>query len=369
MITKEKEITTSTIAGDILCSYGFHETKTVFFDIETTGFSPLHTQLYLIGVMYYQHNVWKIKQWFAQNADDEAIVIHSFFTFLAPYETLVHFNGEGFDMPYILKKCISFNLPYNFDSFTSVDIFKRIRPLHNLLKLENYKQKTIEHFLDLNREDQYDGGQLINIYREYVKAPQNNLLELLLLHNFEDIEGMLSLFTVISYCFITEGKFTVTNSEITVSHSFDGYDEKEYIFTMTLLDGIFLPKRVSLGKESIYMTAFGNVVKIRVKIYSGELKYFYPNYKDYYYLPEEDTAIHKSVAFYVDKNFRTKAKAANCYSKKTGMFLPQYSDIINPYFKIEYHDKILYFEAEESFCNSTNLQESYIKHLIHFLLS
>ena len=40
------------------------------------------------------------------------------------------------------------------------------------------------------------------------------------------------------------------------------------------------------------------------------LKYFYDNYKDYFYLPKEDTAIHKSVATYVDKDFRQKAKTA-----------------------------------------------------------
>ena len=43
-----------------------------------------------------------------------------------------------------------------------------------------------------------------------------------------------------------------------------------------------------------------------VIIYQGELKHFYPNYREYYYLPHEDRAIHKSVALYVDRNFRTK---------------------------------------------------------------
>lgn len=95
---------------------------------------------------------------------------------------------------------------------------------------------------------------------------------------------------------------------------------------------------------------------------------FYSDYTNYYYLPFEDRAIHKSVAFYVDKDFRTKAKAANCYSKKTGMFLPQKSEVISPYFKIDYSDKKMYFELDDTFCNSYDSQYSYMMHVISTLL-
>ena len=39
----------------------------VFFDIETTGFSPRSTALYLIGIVYYKNNTWNITQWFSEN--------------------------------------------------------------------------------------------------------------------------------------------------------------------------------------------------------------------------------------------------------------------------------------------------------------
>ena len=112
------------------------------------------------------------------------------------------------------------------------------------------------------------------------------------------------------------------------------------------------------------MTAHRNSGKIKIEICNQELKFFFQNYKDYYYLPIEDTSIHKSVAFYVDKNFRTKAKAANCYSKKTGAFLPQYETIVTPYFKKDYNDKSTYFEITDEFSNNTNLQLKYIQHLL-----
>ena len=51
-------------------------------------------------------------------------------------------------------------------------------------------------------------------------------------------------------------------------------------------------------------------------------KYFYPDYKNYSYLPDEDYAIHKSCAIYVDKAHRVPARPETCYTRKTGEFLP-----------------------------------------------
>ena len=65
---------------------------------------------------------------------------------------------------------------------------------------------------------------------------------------------------------------------------------------------------------------------MRVPVLQGSLKYFYPDYRNYYYLPEEDRAIHKSVGCYVDSRFREKAKPDTCYVRKEGLFLPVFSE-------------------------------------------
>lgn len=97
------------------------------------------------------------------------------------------------------------------------------------------------------------------------------------------------------------------------------------------------------------------------------MKFFYKNYKDYYYLPKEDISIHKSVAFYVDKDYRTKAKAATCYSKKTGKFLPQFNEQIEPYFKIDYYDKTNYFELTDEVKNNPLILQNYTIHILEYL--
>ena len=66
-----------------------------------------------------------------------------------------------------------------------------------------------------------------------------------------------------------------------------------------------------------------DTVKIRMPIISAELKHFFDNYKDYYYLPEEDMCVLKSVAHAVDPSHRENAKKETCYIRYRGLFIPQ----------------------------------------------
>lgn len=85
-----------------------------------------------------------------------------------------------------------------------------------------------------------------------------------------------------------------------------------------------------------------NCLACNLTLYEGTLKYFYPDYQNYYYLPLEDTAIHKSIGEYVDRSARKKATAKNCYSKKEGLFLPQFGSLWEPSFKEEYKSSLTY---------------------------
>ena len=93
----------------------------LFFDIETTGFSGAHSNLYLIGCTYYRDGGWHLIQWFADTADSEEALLHAFFGFLEAFKIVIHFNGDTFDIPYLLKRCAHYHLPYSFSSVASVD--------------------------------------------------------------------------------------------------------------------------------------------------------------------------------------------------------------------------------------------------------
>lgn len=337
------------------------DNDSIFFDIETTGFSPVSSNIYLIGCLYKKNNHIVVEQFFAENEEDEVIVLDSFIKLIAPFKKLISFNGKGFDIPFIKAKCKSYHIKENLEHFTHYDIFKIVCELKFLLNLPNYKQKSIEHFLGIDREDFFTGGELIEVYQDYKKAPSPNSLDILLLHNYDDVTGMLKLLPILSYHYVLNGYYNIKSVQITSYTTYQGNEAKEIV--ISLENDFSVPKRISFQFMDYYYIMENYNTKIRIPVYEGELRYFYDDYKNYFFLPHEDMAVHKSVAIYVDKQYRLPAKANNCYTRKMGTFLPQHKSIITPSFKKEYNDKTSYFELTEDFYSSHDIISSYIKHI------
>lgn len=335
----------------------------IFFDIETTGFSPARTSLYLIGCATRDQNGVCITQFFAERKEEQAQILSEFMDLLSHYQTIITFNGLGFDIPYLKAKCSEFQIPENFDTFTFIDIFKSVSKLKSLLELPNYKQKTIESFLGISRKDTYTGGELIEIYHNYCLHPNTDALRLLLLHNYEDVLGMPDLLPMLSYCEFFRGSYQICDCQILN----DNTRSASAVFSLTLHLKYAFPQKVAYCVPQFFLQGDQNEVRISIPVYAGELHYFYDNYKDYYYLPAEDMAIHKSVAAFVDKEFREKAKASNCYTRKESLFLPQFDALITPEFKENRNDKISYFELTDEWKCQTSQLHNYIQHLLHHI--
>lgn len=342
------------------------EEELIFFDIETTGLSAKTSNLYLIGVAFKVENNWCIKQFFAENTSEEAKVIEAFFDLAKHYKHIIHFNGNHFDLPYVAQKCEQLSLPYSFDDFSGIDIYKRIAPYKYFLKLTNCKQKTIEHFLGIGREDLYTGGELIQVYNDYIQNPSKESLNLLTLHNLDDMKGMLQIISVLSYYDLFHGSFKAKKVQINSYTDMNGIVQKELLMKLHLFSS--LPVAVSFMSHNCYFTGNADNATIKVPLYEEELKYFYSNYKDYYYLPEEDLAIHKSVATFVDKDCRVKACASNCYTRKQSAYLPQWSILFEPFFKRDYESKELFFELTDELKSDRMAFSKYASHILDMML-
>ena len=105
----------------------------VFFDIETTGFSPAHSIIYLIGCARHIDEKVHIDQFFAETPSDEREVIISFLEILKSYSTLISFNGVGFDVPFLKAKCDTYQMEEPFKALNYLDIFKSVSELKFLL--------------------------------------------------------------------------------------------------------------------------------------------------------------------------------------------------------------------------------------------
>lgn len=307
----------------------------LLFDIETTGLKKETTQLYLIGCgSFAADGSFEIRQWLAESAMDEREVLEEFVSFARGFKTLVHFNGDGFDIPYVAYKTEYYGLDFDFSGFESFDIYKKVKPLKKFLGLSRAGQKNVEEFLKIARDDEMNGGLLIPYYYEYERTRSELCEKLLLLHNRDDVAGMIQLVDILAYTDIFEGKYTFRNME-RVNGSAGDWAVMEF----ELDNPVKVPVEFSFASESCMckgkkqedmslcdtiVCAEGKLLQISVTVKNCEAKVRLENVADYFYLPAEDRVIHKDVAVFVDPKYRRKATAKNCFLKEQGSFLPEY---------------------------------------------
>lgn len=341
--------------------------RILFLDIETTGFAAKSSYLYLIGCAYYTAGKWQTMQWMAEDYTQEASILKAFFQFARLYKYLIHFNGNNFDLPFLLQKCAQLGLPYNFENFEGIDLYKRVAPYKYFLKLPNCKQKTLEQYLGINRQDVFTGGELIGIYHDYIKSPSEFAEKALFLHNADDLRGMLESLPILAYYDLFNTGVKVKKAQANYYKDYSGNRRQELLMTVSFF--MPLPKPVSASANNCYFKGEGNEGVLKVPIYEEELKYFYSNYKDYYYLPSEDVALHKSVATFVDRNHRLQATAANCYTRKISCYLPQWEVLIEPFFKRDFKSRELFFELTDELKKNRPAFTTYANHVLAMIAS
>ncbi|HIV91332.1 MAG TPA: ribonuclease H-like domain-containing protein [Candidatus Eisenbergiella stercoravium] len=292
----------------------------VFFDIETTGLSNKTAFVYLIGAAFLEGGSFVLHQYLAEDLSAEEAILKAFSECTKGKKKLIHFNGSTFDLPFLQARYKKYGLDCSASSMEQTDLYRRISPLKNVLKLPNCKLKTLEEFLGNHRKDPFTGGELIELYHVYRRERDERLLKVLLLHNAEDILGMLSILSMLAYPALSEAQALPQEAEISPCTDYAGKAQKELLLPVHFV--LSLPQPLALNADGIFFSGSGLTGLLKVPVFCGELKYFYPDYKNYSYLPDEDCAIHKSVAIYVDKAHRVPARPETCYTRKTGEFLP-----------------------------------------------
>ena len=425
------------------------EQNFLFFDIETTGLSWRTSHLYLIGCAYYEtysisrgtqdcsdceysadtqnfanrrgckssadiqdsadncdedsgEGRWVLRQWFLDRPGEEKQLLEAFSDFLDTFAlseektspknehspVLVHYNGSGFDLPYLRHKYEYFGLPDPFASLESLDLFRTIRPYQRLLQLDSLRQKALETALGLPRRDPYSGGELIDVYAQYMRSGEKTLLDHLLLHNFEDVQNLLPLYAITLYDDLFSGNYEICSLEMKKDEN--GQDILQAVLTLSdalpkELSASFVPEADELplaaapvcelpltaapvselplaavpvnGLDSGEKTAgdgaawrlcaAGSTAVLSIPVLRGELYHFFPDYRNYFYLPDEDMAVHKSVGVFVDAAHRRRATADTCYQRITGRFLPQLSECFTPVLRRARRSKLTWFRLED----------------------
>lgn len=189
--------------------------RIMMFDIETTGLSAFQSFIYIIGVNEIVDGKWRIRQYFNDDGMSEPEIIEAFEKALPDYDAVIEFNGDKFDFPFVEKRMGQIQMKTgrqienNHNRIQKIDLMKLIFPYKFALGLPNIKQKTIERYLGIHREDKYNGGELISIYLDYLSDNDSRKKHLVLQHNRDDMVGMISLLPILSIHSVAKGSTTV----------------------------------------------------------------------------------------------------------------------------------------------------------------
>ena len=258
---------------DFISGY-FKDKRVIMFDIETTGLSPMYSFTYIIGVNILVDGEWQIIQLFNDDGQSEPEMIREFMSMLKDYDVLVEFNGDRFDIPYIEKRMemierkFHISLTNNFSKIPSFDLMKCIRPYKFALGLPNIKQKTVEKLLGINRLDMYNGGQLINVYLDYLSTGSEKNRKLVLQHNRDDMEGMLFQGAVLAIDNISRGGLQVTDIGTVQSGG------KLYLELKAKLD-MPLPIELMTAGYGSTLKAVNDEMTLKVPIIMDTCRYYY----------------------------------------------------------------------------------------------
>ena len=386
----------------------------VFLDIETTGLNAAYESIYLIGCAAHGPQGWTLTQWFDDTGRGEADLLNSFLIYIRSCSTLIHYNGQQFDLPFLTRRieklCPEGSLAV-LEEKKSVDLFVLIRPFKKVLGLESLRQQVVEQYLDTAREEAKSGGELTKVYAEFLKprqhqgyvgqgaqgasagnagqvgagafagnagqgaqaaSPADNageMLQMLLEHNAADVSGLLKIAHLLSLQDVLSAKLKVHRAQASRYKDAEGKDKEEIVMQCSLqeLPEEAIYRKLTAAADECYLSGQGNRITIKVPLVTGERKYFYANYKDYYYLPAQDQALHKSIASFVEKDHREQAKAENCYTRKSGTFLPEWDLFRTPFFKENYHDKLLLFEFTQQMKSDQQFFSDYATYIFRHL--
>ncbi len=157
------------------------------FDIETTGLNHTHSRVILIGYIHWVGDHFQLKQLFCKGVEEEALLLQHFLQDVIGKTCLVTFNGQSFDIPFMNSRYRLLDIPFQLDKRFSLDVLRCVRKAQEQLQFENYKLKTVEKYLGIERQDQISGKESVEMYLEYARTGNPQLEKTILLHNYEDI--------------------------------------------------------------------------------------------------------------------------------------------------------------------------------------
>jgi len=165
------------------------DSPVVFFDIETTGFHRDYSKLVSISLIELHQDQLNYYYFFNETGKDEKDILTAAHALLSS-KYLISFNGDAFDVPYLMHKYAKHGLTAPLTVARNLDLMKVAKAS---LHLDSYKLKSIETALGILRTDTLSGLDCIDAYNNFLETGDHSYADKIELHNEEDTLNLLEL--------------------------------------------------------------------------------------------------------------------------------------------------------------------------------
>lgn len=168
--------------------------KSLFLDIETTGLAGgTGTLAFLIGAGFFKEDKFIIRQYFIPDFSYEYAMLLHLNALMEKYPHLVTFNGQTFDFPLIMTRMTMNRIKPAVPEPVHLDL---LHPARRLWKktigscsLTSLEREILGEF----RQGDVPGALIPQMYFNYLRNQNFELMEKVLFHNMQDIMSMASL--------------------------------------------------------------------------------------------------------------------------------------------------------------------------------
>lgn len=186
MIINENDI------GNITDNHYLNEIykESIFIDIETTGLSRIYSDIISITLLVCEDDKYKIYQIFCQYKVDQGPALTYLKDFFKKRKYIITYNGNSFDIPFLIEKAQQNNVNLDFDSLIKIDLYNYMKKFKKQINTVDLKLKTVEEYFDIGRNDTLSGKDVLTLYEAYRLEPRKEFSSLILQHNYEDVYNL-----------------------------------------------------------------------------------------------------------------------------------------------------------------------------------
>ena len=174
--------------------------RSTVFDIETTGLYPGRDRI--ISASFIDPDGTDLQQFFCEDSSSEDYIVSRIIETISGYDSVITFNGQSFDLPFVLTRARRYGIADELPLMRSVDVYRLLKNYWPLASsMPSLRQKAVEEALGItsSRDDLIGGDECIRLYSEYVNLGREEAKDLILLHNGDDVRQLAGITRALSF--------------------------------------------------------------------------------------------------------------------------------------------------------------------------